>query len=251
MNISTTPFTIIFTSLFFVSFLNQTYAQNEETAPLTETNDNINDISVELLPLNQLLDSAKMNSPLMHQHELLLQRKFLLIREQRNQWLKTIKLNSSYSWGNNYSIIDGSQGEISTNIASNRYGLGVSVSLPLYDLFSRKNTIKMAEIDYDIQKEEINDVEILINRTVTELYYQIELKGKILSIRNDALIVSNINFNYTELEFENNAVDISVYSRMLETKVKAKIAFQNAKTDYLISLINLEETVGIKLRSEL
>ena len=248
---STSNFSLALSTLFFVLLFNQSFAQTEEVLPSLEANNDIVDISIELLPLHQLIDSAKLNSPLLHQQAFLIERRQLMIRQQKNIWLKSIKLNSSYTYGNNYSIIDGTMGEISTNIASNRYGLGVSISLPLYDIFSRKNTIKMADIDYKIEKEELIEIEMFIEQTITEMYYNIQLKGKILSIRNDALVVSNINFNYTELEFQNNTIDISVYSKVLEVKVKAQVALENAKTDYLISLMNLEVAVGINLRPEL
>ena len=69
-----------------------------------------------------------------------------------------------------------------------------------------------------------------------------------MRLRNDAVVISEINYNYAEVELGNNAIELLDYSKIHIETVKAKIFMLEARRDYTLALSLLEEVSGVKIK---
>jgi len=204
--------------------------------------------SIELPPLHLILDSALKNSPIIHSQQLLVNQNKVLTSIEKKSWSKLLSFNSNYSRGTNNTQIEGGLVQSYTNTLSNWYGVGLSLNIPLSSILNRKHNIENVKINYEIETSNLNQIRIELQKLITTLYMDINLKAKTLELRSDALIVSNIQFSYAEIKFKNSSIDITDFSKIHEINVQTKIFYEEAKRDYILSLSILEETAGIKLR---
>ena len=72
--------------------------------------------------------------------------------------------------------------------------------------------------------------------------------NKRIEILNSADIISEMSYSYAELQFKNNTIDLAVFSKVQEQNVRTKLLYEESKQQYLKSVMDLETTVGIKLR---
>lgn len=203
---------------------------------------------INLPPLQDLIDSAYVNSPVIRSQKLLTKQQKFVVSNERSSWLKALALTSNYNYGTNSTNVDGSIGQSISRSATNWYGAGVSLSLPLSVVLNRRRNIQIAKIDCEIEHENLKDIIRTLNKIISEIYINTQLKEKILDLRSDALQTMEINYSLALLEFKDNIMDISSFSKIHETHIAANISFERAKSEYKLSLIKLEETIGIKLR---
>jgi outer membrane protein TolC len=204
--------------------------------------------SLRLPNLSTLIDSAYNNSPLLQSQELKLSQKEILTKIEKKMWMKSLSFNSNYSRGTNNSQIDGIVIPTYTQTSSNWYNTGLSLNISLSTILNRKNVISISKINYTIEENKLEEAKRSLRKIILELYTLVLMNEKILKIRNNAVIISRMNFSYAELEYKNNSISLADYSRIHEGNIKSNILYEESKRDYLLSISILEETVGIKLR---
>ncbi len=171
-----------------------------------------------------------------------------LVKNERISWLKALALTSNYNYGTNSTNIDGNIAQTYSTTATNWYGAGLSLSLPLSVVINRSRNIQIAKIDYEIEKENLREIKISLNKIVSELYINTQLNERVLRLRSNSLQTMEVNYHLASLEFKDNIIDISSFSKIHEIYTTASISFEKARSDYELSIIKLEETIGIKLR---
>ena len=148
----------LFLLLFILSFNGN--AQEDSLSIKSVNQDSIDILKIQLLPLEQLIDSAQKYSPGINASILLTEQRQIQIKQAANTWLKGININSSYNWGTNNATIDGTLGVVYNNRANHMYVIGASASLPIHSFVDRKNQIRIREIDYKISQDELKERKI-------------------------------------------------------------------------------------------
>ena len=203
---------------------------------------------IKLPPLATLIDSAYNNSPLLQSQELLVYQKKILTNIQKKSWLNSLSFNSSYSRGTNNAQTEGIVIPTYTKTSSDWYNTGLSFNISLSTILNRKNVISISKINYEIEKNNLEEGKKALRKLILNLYTDVLLNEKILKIRNDAVTISNMNFSYAEIEYKNNSITLADFTRIHEANIKSNIFYEESKRDYWVSIAVLEETAGIKLR---
>ena len=162
--------------------------------------------------------------------------------------LNSLSFNSNYSRGTNNAQTEGIFIPSYTKTNSDWYNTGLSFNISLSTILSRKNFISISKINHEIEINNLQESKKVIRKLILQLYTEVLMYQKILKIRNDALVVSSINYSYAEIEYQNNSITLTDFSRIHEPTIKSTIFYEESKRDYLISIGALEEAVGIKLR---
>lgn len=203
----------------------------------------------QLPPLSYLIEIACNNSPLIRNQENIIEQKGLELKMEKKSWLNYISLNSNYSRGTNNAQINGSTVVPTyTTTASNWYNAGVSINLPFSALANKKHNTSLKKLNQSIEEDNLELLRKNIKLLIADLYSDIELKMKVLELRADAVLQSNLNYEYAEIEFKNNTISIAELSKVHEENVKAKIQYEESKKDYWLAIKLLEENVGQKIK---
>jgi len=203
---------------------------------------------IELPPLGTLLDSAYQNSPLIKSQEHYLDQKKLLTSIEKKAWLNAISINANYTRGTNNAQIDGNLIPTYTTTVTNLFGAGFSLKLSLETILNRKNYISVIKSQYAMEEARLEEIKIVLKKMIIDLYTKVQVNKKRIEILNSADIISEMSYSYAELQFKNNTIDLAVFSKVQEQNVRTKLLYEESKQQYLKSLMDLETTVGIKLR---
>jgi len=205
-------------------------------------------IAIKLPPLNTLLDTAYKTSPLLKVQEQLLNKKKILTSIEKKSWLKAVSITGNYSRGTNNAQIDGNLIPTYTTTVTNLYGAGFSLNLSLATILNRKKVISVSKINYEMEKYLFEDKKRELRKLIVELYSAVLLSQKVLEIISDGLTISDMNYSYAEIEYKNNTMSLADFSKVHAESLRTKVYYEEAKREYLLSIVTLEETVGIKIR---
>jgi outer membrane protein TolC len=120
--------------------------------------------------------------------------------------------------------------------------------LPLIDILNRKEQIEIAKLEMEKNIDNLRYVEDNIRLEVIQRYSAIQLNSKILFHREEALSICKMQLSYADLEYNNNSIEIADFSRVHDSFVKAIVAYEEARSNYLNSIMILEEITGVNLR---
>lgn len=197
------------------------------------------------LPATQILiDSAYDHSPLLKTQELKVEQRVLVTELKKIDYLKAVKLNSAYVLGTN---LDGNVASPFNSGFTQWYSVGASIAMPISSLLGRKEEIKIADLESQIVNENAENIKREIAILIHRLVLDIDLKKKVLVLRNEQVIVSNMQYEYAKVEFENNTLEVSEFGKLNDANVKARVLFEKAKNEYLQLLRQLELITGLTL----
>lgn len=205
---------------------------------------------ISLPPLASVIDSALINSFNLQSQNLIIEQKKEITSIEKKKILRALTFNSQYSRGNNVAFINNQLANqpYSTKAVTDFYSGGIFLNISIFQFAARKNNINNAKLQIEIEKNNWETLKRNLRLKITNLYLECELKAKIVQLRRDALSSSNINYSYAEKSFSANTINIQTFTDVTEVNVKMKIAFEQAFSDYIKSIINLEEYSGIKIR---
>lgn len=233
-------------SWFFMLF-SSTYAQTNSN--ITEINPIISDITEYIPPLNALIDSAifnsnsikaKVNNVSIAQTSLITTKKI---------WLKNLSLEGYYNYGTsdyytvNAAVINNSQQ------VSNRYILGASLRIPIYEFFDRKNYIRTKKFEYEKIYFESETEKDYIRKQIILSYNDLILKQKIFKITNESYLDAKMQSEMAELQFSKGEIPLSEYARIKDIKAKSQIQLETSKIEFLNAYMIMQEFTGVKFKN--
>ena len=199
--------------------------------------------------LETFIDSAMAHSPALKAQKLFVLQKKEAIQIEKKLILRAFTVNSQYSVGNNSAVVNNQLlgNPYNTGTFTNFYSGGVFLNMSIFQVAARKNQIQTAEIAYQIEQENLVELERQIKLTVSKLYSSCLVAQRVYQLRLDALSVSDINYTYAEAAFEDNTMKLQEYTDAVEVNVKLKVAAEISRQEYIEALLSLEQISGIKI----
>lgn len=227
-------------------------AQEPDTLTLAQQYNNLMQLSaedylqVQLPPLHILLQNAR-QSPQVSYYASNMEQEERELKTIRRNWLKFIKLNANYNYGstntntNNYTDLSN---PILVYTANGReqswYNLGVSLSLPLDEIFDRRNRIKR-------QKEKINSIQFEVERWYDDLslkiidaYTTAVQNLSILQSATEAMVTAKAQYSVSEADFINGVIDAQTLSRQRNIQNVAIREYEETRSNLNNALLRLE-----------
>lgn len=205
-----------------------------------------------LPPLADLVDSAIINSPQLSSQRMRISHQNEIITLEKKKIMKAVTFNSQYSIGNTVASISyqGAGFPATTATATSFYSAGVYLNLTLFQVAARKNLIRAAKKEQDVQRNNFELMKRNVRLEVSNLYMTCRLKSNVLEMRREALSVSSMHLTYTKEKFAQNSLKMRSYADITANDVKIKVAYEQAFADYIAAIIQLEEMTGVNLRKK-
>jgi len=236
-----TPFLIIIFSVVSCLF---SPAQESELA----------DISESTFPkLADVIDAALINSPLLRKMDKEKEAALLESVNSRREWLDNIYIDGSV----NYGMLDqialteltssGSSSGFLTTSQQLRYYGGLTVKMPLSEIFGRKNSeklrsseVEIAEVQFEEKKEEL----ILI---ITGEYFQLLYLFESMKSFSEILQAFRISYLKAENDLREGKLSVGDFAMIASANGKAKDDYEKARYNYFAQYIKLQRLTGLKL----
>lgn len=236
----------ILTIVLLLVLSNILFAQNTDSSEIK--------LKINQLPaLHTLIDSAKIYSPILKSQDTEIIIRELKKKSLKRAWSKYISVGTAVQYGTFDSYTSNINSETTTNVGSvstgnqSRYSVGVSINLPIYAIYNRKNQINISQFELEQAKFEKNKITNELEQIVITLYADLLLAKKILVLKSENLNSINLQVDIGKKRFKNGQIKLSELVTIQGIKTKAQIDLEKQKSIYFLALAMLENTCGISL----
>lgn len=206
----------------------------------------------ELIPLEQLLDSAEVNSPLLKiiDADILIQE--LRIKSEKKEWLSYFSVSGTAKYGmfDNLVISELEAGADdylgSTNTKQTRYSVGLAVKVPFSSIFDKYNRDAAINEKAKLHYQRDNTISELRKLVISQYGNLMAAQNKLVA-RTSELETVKLEMADVELNFKNGQIPISAYTKQKSKLLNLQLLLEEIKIEFKVALYHLQETVGIDL----
>lgn len=201
---------------------------------------------INLPPLHVLMANARTRSPQVNVYATNKEIEERELKTVRRSWLQTISLDASYSYGSNditsqqyfnnqYPIIQNVTGSEQT-----WWNVGAHFSLPLDEIFNRRNRIKQ-------QKKKIESIQYETDKWYDEVclklidsYTSAIQSLAVLESTAAAMITAQAQYEFSKTDFVNGKIDAQTLSRQKSIETSAVREYEQTRAELNKALLQLE-----------
>tara|TARA_B100000809_G_C15140488_1_gene533005 strand:+ start:10380 stop:11111 length:732 start_codon:yes stop_codon:yes gene_type:complete len=205
-----------------------------------------------LKPLDVLIDSALIHSPLLHAQNVQVEITKRKLRITQQSWLSSFAIGSGYylGKGNNLNLTDGSsQANTLTTTTTASYSVGASFSMPLTTLISRKSKVRIDKLNFEIEKDKALEIESTIRKTLIIEYNNLLFKIQEMNITLSTMESNKIAVQIAKKYLDEGELSINGYTEAIDKRNGTILAFEKAKTNVKIAFLLLREITGTEIEN--
>lgn len=164
-----------------------------------------------------------------------------------------ISLLSSYNYGTNADLTTGKDNTSVNQFSAfrtnrgDRYNFGVNVQIPITSFLSRKNLIRISELQSKMAEGERDNAKLYVKSEVIRMYQDMKLAQKLVLVSSKGKQTAFINYSLTQKEFIQGNGNLDQVSRLHDIYSKASAEFETNINKFQTSYLQLQEYAGIKL----
>jgi len=206
----------------------------------------------EIPSLQILIDSALVNSPLIHASEAEIAQVIQQLKTQRKSWAQYIFFEASARYGlfNQISISELTVDDVTTGVKSeneqlNYYG-GVGIRVPLSGLISRRSetkTIQFTLVESEYRTEQLKRELTLL---IIQEYYALKTYQESMQTTQEVMQTIEISYMKSLNDMETGKISLDDFALLASTRGKAKENYMKAKNDFFMQYHMLQILTGIK-----
>ncbi len=237
--------------LFLISLTGPVISMGQDTDGSTSFNPLLDDITQRIPPLQDLIDSAMIHSPLLKEADANISIYKYKITTQKREWMRNFYIDANFS---NY-IYDGlstnktNLGDVNkvlTNQNVNNAVAGLSMRVPMDYFWDRGNRIKTAKKEMEKAMAAKDNQALELRKSIILQYNQLIITQKVLKIANDNTISMQLQKDMGEKEFLNGQMTLYELATISEMNRRAVTDFEQARIEFYNAYMILQEIVGIR-----
>ena len=203
-------------------------------------------IAEQLPSLDSLINMAIAHHPTVKLNQELVGVAADRVKLEKNSWTEMVRGYYDYSTGNQSLVVTGLQSNDINNL-TNGYRAGVNISLPLYQLTTRKTRIRMQQQELAATEYKTQEVEIEVARLVIEEYNNVIAGQRLMKNQSQMVELAKSNFQIAEAEYKTGNMEGAVFIRNAEILNIAQANYENARKEFFIAVQKLELVLGSPL----
>lgn len=203
--------------------------------------------NIELPPLEELYTNASLYSNAVKYFYYEAEFYRSEVKTARRKPLEWMRLIGTYSYGNidmaAITLMETTYQVWSQNQSTQRnqyYNVGVTLSVPLMDIFNRRNLIRKAQAKVDETKYRRESELDKLKKDIIDLYCTVIEKTVVLQSTYQQLIIARGQYNFAENAFVNNQTDAENLYRSQSYETNAVREYENVKKELNTALLTLE-----------
>src|SRR5690606_22269443 len=203
-------------------------------------------IDEQLPSLDSLIEMAVVHNPTVKLNQELVGIAADKVKLERNSWTEMVRGYYDYSAGNQSLVVTGVQSSDLNNL-TNGYRAGINISLPLYQLTTRKMRVRVQQQELAATEFKTQEVAIEVARLVIEEYNNVIAGQKLMKNQSEMVELARSNFQLAEADYRTGNMEGAVFIRNAEILSLAKANYENARKDFFIAVQKLELLIGTPL----
>lgn len=203
-------------------------------------------VNLRLPPLHVLLENARERSPQVNMFAANKESEERELKTLRRSWLKTIKLNGTISYGttdvNSQSFYDENRPIVQqvSGMTQRWWNIGAAVSLPLDEIFNRRNRNKQQQKRIESITYEMDSWYDEICLKIIECYTTAVENLSLLESSARSMVAAKAQYTAAEADFVNGKIDFQTLSRQKSIESSAEREYQQTRSQLNRALLQLE-----------
>jgi outer membrane protein TolC len=239
---------VIFMMLPFLILMIVQVAHGQEKKPFDPLKDDINQ---RIPPLQVLLDSASVRSPMLKYNQLAVNASESNLLTAKRRWMQNWGVQANYGYGTFDYIYNNTLGTTNpqtytTKQTTSQYGVGAFLRIPFSDFIDRGNQIRMGKVLVQEAESQVAEQKRLVREEVITRYNDLIAKQKVFRVQSKYLETARINMQMAEKQFVNGSITVDNYSRVSEFSSRTEQDYETSKMAFITAYMLLEEFTGMK-----
>ncbi|HCS20766.1 MAG TPA: hypothetical protein DIW47_09435 [Bacteroidetes bacterium] len=207
------------------------------------------DVTVQLLPLDTIVDIAFRHSPTLRFHEGEVGAARAQVILAKRSWHPYISTFASSSYGsqnialNTYNPATGSN----QTQATNGYTIGATIVLPL-SVFTQ-TPVKIDMMRQELKKFEarVDEAKLRLRREIISEYFKLVTAQRLLKIISEDVQTATLTLNIAEVQFQNGTLPPSEFSRIKNLQTIARTNYELQFREFATAYFQFEALVGVEM----
>ncbi len=205
--------------------------------------DNFDIVAIDVQLPNLLLykDSKKVyekaltNRPEIERAKMDVEKSKLSVNIAKSTYLPTVSANASMGTNYLYGLNNNKNSNTFTNQLNNRfnYGIGLSVSIPIFNGYKTDAGVARAEIQQNISEFALEKQKLNLQQTIEQAYLDTKLAAKTYEATKVSLVAQNEAFKNAQISYNQGAMTQFDFDQVRNRQVKTQGAMIRAKYDYI------------------
>jgi len=241
--------TFFFTFLFLILGSMISLSQNTDSSSVF--NPLLDDISLRIPPLQDLIDSALIHSPLLKVADADIAISKYDIITTRRQWMNNFYIDGSmlkdyYDGLTTNEVVNTNPSQILSLQDNYRLSAGISIRLPMIAFWDLNNQVKSAtkKLEKAISIKENQKLEL--RKEIITRYNQLIVNQRVLKISNENITYLTLQKDMVEKEFLNGQASVYEVAQVSEMYRKSITDFEDSRFEFYNAYMILQEIVGTK-----
>lgn len=237
---------IVFIFLFLIPVLS--FSQSSDTIIF---NPLLDDITLRIPPLQDLLDSAIIHSPLLKAADADIAITKYDIVSVRRQWMNNFYIDGQmlkdyYNGLYTNEVVNSPPTQVLSTQNNYRFLGGVSIRLPMLAFWDLHNQVKGATKKHERAISIKENLKLELRKEIITRYNQLVVNQRMLKIANENITYSSLHQDMAEKEFLDGQSNLFDVARVSEMYRKAVADFESARFEFYNAYMILQEIVGTK-----
>lgn len=205
------------------------------------------DISLQLLPLDSILQIAYENSPALKYEDAMIETKIQNLRYTRVLMFQGISGFYNYSLGDQSIVVTGTTPVDNAQFA-NGYRYGVNIQIPLSVILGQGRRNKQMKAELLAARHRKDQVRMDVRREIQRIYVNMLEAQRKMNVRAEDAQASFLTVKVAEEELEEGKIPPSEYSRLRNIYAIAQSNLENERANFLRAFYDLEALVGVDMK---
>ena len=202
--------------------------------------------------LNDFIESALKNSPLLKVSDLQIEEMFEKIKKEKKSWSDFVffDANAKYGLFNQLSIEQISGGaDVSIKNAREQfnYYAGITFRLPISNFINKKNELNILDKNLNESKLRREQVKNELTQLVIDEYYKLINLSQSMQINQEALQSLEINYLKSLKDVNTGTISLSDFNASVTAKQKVQDTYSKVENEYFAQFFKIQILTGLKL----
>ena len=205
-------------------------------------------LAMELPPLGVLIDNSRQTAQMQYYNTAIDEAKTDLKTERRN-WLEYFRATGNYQYGqmNWLSTLSGSDAADPLPVVPTYQGkeqsywnVGGVVSIPLNDLFDRRNRVKNKKLAVEAAEQNVERWQDELSLKIIDAYTTVLQNLSMIKTQAEAVTLAIAQYKITEADFMNGKIDAVTLSRQKNIQSATVREYEQTRASLNNALLRLE-----------
>ncbi|MGL4410716.1 MAG: TolC family protein [Bacteroidales bacterium] len=131
---------------------------------------------------------------------------------------------------------------------NSRYGLGLSLNIPIFNRFATRNQVKSAKLNVESLKLNLIQAQKEIYKELEQAFYNARAANERFKAAHEAMIASEVAYDYASKRFESGKMNAYEFNEVKLRLSKTAIELSQAKYEFIFRSKIIDFYLGLPIR---